>query len=199
VLVAAVVGLSLTIMRSSDQRITTSTTIEGAVAPSSSSPGTITPTSGAPVTEGSRPVASSEPVPVPSSAPPVTEPVPSPPVDVWTDELVAALDGYVAALDATELDLAYSYVSMSLRDQDGWDWETFSTFWTESVVGAYVVSVEDVDTSTGEVRATVDYALPDGATSREQVAATFEPAGDAGLLVMVAYEVIDTEHLPPGD
>ncbi|HMJ78206.1 MAG TPA: hypothetical protein VK507_19655 [Iamia sp.] len=194
VLVVAVLALSFKILGSpqddppADRVVSATSTAadEEAGAGSGSTAATVPSSTDAPP-EATAPVVVSPPS---SSSSPATAPAVA-----LADELVAVLDGYVAALDAGDIESAYAYVAPSLRRQDGWDLDRFSTFWTESVVGAVVVSVDDVSPSSGAVEATIDYFLPDGATSREDVVATFASAGDAGVLVMVDYEVIDTERI----
>lgn len=201
VLVVVVLALSFKVLSGSDDdgdgdRIAS----DGTTEPTTSTTTTSAPTTPPPSSATTAPPTSAATVPAttapPATAPPTSAPPPpSAPSTALADELVGTLDGYVSALDQGDLELAYSYLAVSLQEQEGWDRSTFWTFWTDTVVGAEVLSIDDVSTVRGTVTATVDYDLPDGGTSREQVVATFEPVGDAGYLAMVDYEVLDSERI----
>ncbi len=204
-LLVAVLVLSLVLLsRGGSGEETTDGTAPSSVPPTT--PSTVAPTATTPTTPSTEAPTSAPTTPstVPPTAPPTTPstapppstaPAPEPTAPVASAEaMTATFDGYISALDRGDLDLAYSYVAPSLRARDGWSYDEFVAFWQEAAIGANVVRIDSTAPGSGALTATVDYHLPDGATSRESIRARVGPVGD-GSLGLVDYEVLDTTRI----
>lgn len=109
-------------------------------------------------------------------------------------DLEEAFVDYIRSLDSGDIDRAYAHVSPSLRRQDGWSRERFTTFREEVITGCQIVHIDDVSAASRRVEATVDFDLPDGAVSREAVRTQFVRGADGDLL-LDDYEVMGSERL----
>lgn len=127
--------------------------------------------------------------------------LPSPPPEGLSDEaeprtepeIAAAFEGYLQALDGNALGIARTYLAPELASRDGWTADEFVEFWDGRLAGATLVEILDVDAGRGELLAVVDYALPDGVVSREEILATFVRGSD-GQPLMDDYVVLATDR-----
>jgi len=127
--------------------------------------------------------------------------LPSPPPEGLSDEaepltepeIAAAFEGYLQALDGNALGIARTYLAPELASRDGWKADEFVEFWDGRLAGATLVEVVDLDAGRGELLAVVDYALPDGVVSREEILATFVRGSD-GQPLMADYVVLATDR-----
>jgi hypothetical protein len=104
-------------------------------------------------------------------------------------ELTGAVGSYILALDTGDFRWAHDHLTPELQQRPGWTLGEFTAFWDGYLAAAEIVSFDEVDDTTGTVRATVDYALQSGDLARESLRMTFVRGAEDRVL-MDDYEVL---------